>query len=74
MGIGSKKKVSFIKVLINDALDYLKTEDYDKAALIYREIKLSYEEANNYVKKQVYDESFDLCNQLDFELRFTSLG
>jgi len=65
MGIGSKKKVSFIKVLINDALDYLKTEDYDKAALIYREIKLSYEEANNYVKKQVYDESFDLCNQLD---------
>jgi len=65
IGIGSKKKVSFIRVLINDALDYLKTEDYDKAAMIYREIKLSYEEANVYVKKQVYDESFDLCNQMD---------
>jgi tetratricopeptide (TPR) repeat protein len=65
IGPGSKKKVSFIRVLINDALDYLKTEDYDKATMIYREIKLTYEEANSYVKKQVYDESFDLCNQMD---------
>jgi len=65
IGFGSKKRVSFIRVLVNDALDYLKTEDYDKAALIYREIKLSYEEANTYVRKEVYDESFDLCNQLD---------
>ncbi len=64
-GFGSKKKISFIRVLINDGLDYLKTEDYDKAALVYREIKLSYEEANSYVQKEVYDESFDLCNQLD---------
>jgi len=65
VGFGFQKKVSFIRVLVNDALDYLKTEDYDKAALIYREIKLSYEEANAYVQKEVYDESFDLCNQLD---------
>jgi len=67
IGPGSKKKVSFIRVLVNDALDYLGTEDYDKASLVYREIKLSYEEANEYVKTQVYDESFDLCNQLDMQ-------
>ena len=65
VGLGSKKRVSYIKVLVNDAIDYLKTDDYDKAALIYREIKLSYESANDYVKRQVYDESFELCNQLD---------
>ena len=65
ISFGSKKKISFIRVLVNDASDYLKTEDYDKAALIYREIKLSYEEANSYIRKEVYDESFDLCNQLD---------
>lgn len=65
VGFGSKKKISFMRVLVNDALDYLKAEDYDKAALIYREIKLSYEEANVYIRGQVYDESFDLCNQLD---------
>jgi hypothetical protein len=64
-GFGSKKKISFIRVLVNDALDYLKTEDYDKAALIYSEIKLSYEEASDYVRREVYNESFDLCNQLD---------
>lgn len=64
-GFGSKKRISYIKVLINDSIDYLKTDDYDKAALIYSEIKLSYESANNYIKKQVYDESFELCNQLD---------
>ncbi len=65
MGFGSQKKISFIRVLVNDGLDYLKNEDYDKAALVYREIKLSYEEASAYVQKQVYDESMDLCNQLD---------
>ncbi|MGV8171152.1 MAG: hypothetical protein ACP5OA_00490 [Candidatus Woesearchaeota archaeon] len=64
-GFGSKKRVSFIKVLVNDAQDYLKTDDYDKAALIYREVKLSYEGANYYVKRQVYDESLELCNQID---------
>jgi tetratricopeptide (TPR) repeat protein len=64
---GSKKKISYIQVLVNDALDYLKTEDYDKAALIYREIKLSYEGANDYIKQQVYNESYDLCNQIDLE-------
>jgi len=54
-------------VLINDALDYLEMEDYDKAALVYREIKLSYEDANAYVRKQVYDESYGLCNKLDLK-------
>ena len=65
LGLGSKKKVSYIKVLINDSLDYLSVDDYEKAALIYREIKLSYENANSAVRKQVYDDSYELCNKLD---------
>jgi len=69
-GAGAKKKISFIRVLINDSLDYLQTGDFDKAALIYREIKLSYEEANEYVKQQVYDESMELCNELDLSYAF----
>jgi hypothetical protein len=73
IGFGSKKKISFIRVLVNDASDYLKTEDYDKAALIYREIKLSYERANYFVKKQIYDESFELCNQLDLSYALKTL-
>ncbi|MGV8086790.1 MAG: PKD domain-containing protein [Candidatus Woesearchaeota archaeon] len=72
-GFGSKKKVTYIRVLINDAIDYLKTGDYDKAALIYREIKLSYESTNDYVRKQVYDESFELCNQLDLNYALSIL-
>jgi hypothetical protein len=71
--IGSGKKVSFIKVLINDARDYIKSGDYDKAALIYREIKLSYEEANDYVRSQVYGESMIVCSELDYQYAMQTL-
>jgi hypothetical protein len=67
MSPGSKRQASYIKVLINDAMDYLNANDYEKAALIYREIKLSYENAGMIVKRQIYDQSYDLCNRLDLE-------
>jgi flagellar biosynthesis/type III secretory pathway chaperone len=62
---GVKKKVSYITVLLNDADDHLKIADYDKAALIYHEIKLTYEASNESVQKQVYDACYDFCNKLD---------
>lgn len=61
----SKKKISYVRVLINDSLDQLDVDEYDKAALIYREIKLSYEASDPVVQKQVYDDCYDLCNKLD---------
>jgi hypothetical protein len=70
----SKKKISFIRVLINDAIDYLKNDDYDKATLIYREIQLSYEGAGDAVKREVYAESLDLCNQLDLKYAVMTLA
>lgn len=62
---GVKKKVSYIRVLINDSNDHLDIADYNKAALIYREIKLNYEASNEAVQKAVYDECYELCNRLD---------
>jgi hypothetical protein len=67
IGFGSKKKITYVKVLINDALDYLEAEDYEKAAFVYREIKLSYESSNSFVRKKVYTESYELCNKLDLK-------
>jgi len=61
----SKKKISYMKVLINDALDQLKIQEYDKAALIYREIRLNYEASNSAIQRQVFDEAYDLCNKMD---------
>ncbi|MGV8150801.1 MAG: PKD domain-containing protein [Candidatus Woesearchaeota archaeon] len=61
----SKKKISYIRVLVNDALDNIAVNEYDKASLIYREIKLNYETSPESIQKEVYDECYDLCNRLD---------
>jgi hypothetical protein len=61
----SKKKISYIRVLVNDSLDYLVTKDYDRAALIYREVKLNYESSSDVIRNEVYQECYDLCNALD---------
>jgi hypothetical protein len=61
----SKKRVSYIRVLVNDALDYLVTKDYDHAALVYREVKLNYESSPESVRNEVYGECYELCNALD---------
>jgi hypothetical protein len=61
----NKKRITYLRVLVNDALDYLKTGDYDKAALIYREIKLNYENATEFIQKEVFEECYTLCNKMD---------
>lgn len=63
--VNSKKKISYIRVLINDSLDYISSKDYDRAALVYREIRLNYESSPDAVRKEVYQECYDLCNTLD---------
>jgi len=62
---GTKKKVAYITLLVNDSLDYLAAEDYEKASLIYREIQLSYESSNDAVRTKVFQDCYDLCNKLD---------
>jgi hypothetical protein len=62
---GEKKKITYIKVLINDALDYLNVGDDTNASLIYREIKLTYETSPESIRRQIFEESYNLCNKLD---------
>lgn len=63
--VNSKKKISYIRVLVNDSLDYIAAKDYDRAALVYREVRLNYESSPDPVKTEVYQECYDLCNALD---------
>jgi hypothetical protein len=60
-----KKRISYITMLVNDAADHLAIADYDKASLIYREIKLNYENCPSRVQKQVFEQCYELCNRLD---------
>jgi hypothetical protein len=62
---GTKKKVAYITLLVNDSLDYLAADDYEKASLIYREIQLSYESSNDAVRSKVFQDCYELCNKLD---------
>ncbi|MFA5797007.1 MAG: PKD domain-containing protein [Candidatus Woesearchaeota archaeon] len=60
-----KKKTSYIRVLINDSSDYLHEGDSAKAALIYHEIKLTYESSPPPIQRKVYEECYELCNKID---------
>ena len=65
LGLGTKKKVKYLILLINDAQDHISIGDYDKASLIYREIKLNYEASSEIVQKQVFEDAYLLCNKID---------
>jgi len=54
-----------IMMLINDAKDYLDVNDVEKAALVYKEIKLTYESVSSGIRAKVYDQILELCSKID---------
>lgn len=62
---GPKTKMHYMRVLLNDIHDNLSANDYDKALLIYKEAKLTYEQLAIPVKNELYDEFIDVCAELD---------
>ncbi|MBU1854885.1 MAG: hypothetical protein KKF89_04140, partial [Nanoarchaeota archaeon] len=65
--IAGDKKMHNMKMLINDAYDNIEARNYEKAYLIYREIKLYYEKLSIPAKNEIYISVVDICNKLDFE-------
>jgi len=59
------KHIKYIKVLINDALDYVDADDDLRASLVYREIKLSYEGLTPHSRSTVYEDSKEVCDTLN---------
>lgn len=60
------KRVHTMNLLVNDSMDNLEVGDLDKAQLIYREVKLYYDNLPTISKNQVYDSIISLCEKLDY--------
>jgi len=52
-------------MLINDAKDYLDAENIERSNLIYKEIKILYEQTNKKVKNEIYEEAITLTKILN---------
>ncbi len=61
----TRKQLHYINVLINDSMDYLEQGDYDKAAFIYQEIKLTFDKLSSAGKEKTYDQIMELIHKLD---------
>ncbi|MFH1506360.1 MAG: carboxypeptidase-like regulatory domain-containing protein, partial [archaeon] len=61
----SDKQLHYLRVIINDAIDYLSAGNYDQAAFLYREIKLAYEKLSIPAQNTVYAEVVPVFNHLD---------
>ncbi|MBR9703211.1 hypothetical protein GOV10_04185, partial [Candidatus Woesearchaeota archaeon] len=62
---GPKTKLHYMRVLLNDIHDNISANNYDKALLIYKEAKLTYDKLATHTKNELYDEFIDVCAELD---------
>ena len=63
--LSPKKKTHYLRVLANDAIDKLQAGTYDKANMIYEELRLEYERADELVQNDVYNDVMKVCSELD---------
>ncbi|MFH1174608.1 MAG: MopE-related protein [archaeon] len=59
------KKLQYLKVLINDVYDYLGESDDIRAGLVYREIRLAYEQLSQHSKQIIYEEGKTVGGKLN---------
>lgn len=62
---GPKTKLHYMRVLLNDIHDNISANNYDKALLIYKEAKLTYDKLATPAKNDLYDEFISVCAELD---------
>ncbi len=64
-----------IKIMIADSEKYLDNDEYDKASLIYKEIKMSYEKLADFDKNRLYKDIiilYDLLNKKYLEIKLNN--
>jgi hypothetical protein len=62
---GKKEKVHYMRVLIGDATDQLAANNYEKADLLYKEIRLTYDTLSSYAQNDLYDDVMVLVKTMD---------
>jgi hypothetical protein len=63
--MGKNERVHYLSVLINDARDNLDTNNYERAELIYKEIRLSYDALPVPGKNELYEDVVELVHRMD---------
>lgn len=64
-GRKNKDKFHEMNMLVNDCLDYLDAKNIEKSILIYKEIRLMYENLNEEVKAKTYESIVNLVKIID---------
>jgi hypothetical protein len=62
---GPKTKLHYVRVLLNDVHDTLAANNYDKALMMYKEIKLTYDQLSTPAKNELFEEITMVCAELD---------
>ncbi len=63
--IGKKGKFHYVSVMINDANDQLSASNYDKADMLFKEIRLTYDSLPLYARNELYEEVMGLLKRMD---------
>jgi hypothetical protein len=63
--LGRNEKSHYVRVLIGDVKDQLAANDYDKAELVYREIRMTYDSLPIPAKNELYEDVIDLVHEMD---------
>ncbi len=63
--VGKNEKVHYVRVLVNDAEDQLTTHSYDKAEMLYKEIRMTYDTLPELAQNELYEDVMGLVKKMD---------
>jgi len=62
---GKQRPVHYVRVMINDAKDQLAGNNYEKAEMLYKEIRMMYDQLPEFAKNDMYEDVADLLRTMD---------
>jgi outer membrane protein assembly factor BamD (BamD/ComL family) len=62
---GKNKQLHYLRVMINDVGDNLQAGDYEKAEMLYKEIRMMYDQLPEFGRNELYDDVMDVVHKMD---------
>ncbi len=62
---GRNEKVHYLRVLMHDAEDQLAANEYPKAEMLYKEVRLTYDTLQTPARNDLYDDVMSLVHKMD---------
>lgn len=62
---GKNEQVHYLRVIIRDAYDQLDANNYEKAEMLYKEVRLTYDTLSILAKNDLYEEVMALVKRMD---------